>query len=273
MLTASSQNSYRLRLSSAAFANGSVTFGGIDKAKFSGNLQEIPLRPNKDGKFAEYIVEMTSMSVSLNGAKGRRARRFSRRQAYGNKKYLTYLRTKRVEGYSAGNDNETQSDGGSSTTIASAAENGRGNLIDLGLRKNERLTLLDTGGVGFTWPPRLVRALAKALDTEFSDRDGLGDVDCQLAEDPKNELTMTFGQAHASVPLRNILLSKDLLDQEDRKAGRCMLVIGADGSSDVKVMGFPWFASTYTVLDLEKKRALIAPGIQDTNQSRLEEFP
>ncbi|KAK8931778.1 putative aspartic-type endopeptidase OPSB [Metarhizium anisopliae] len=38
-----------------AFENGSVVFGGIDKSKFKGELQEVPIDPVQGGKIADFV--------------------------------------------------------------------------------------------------------------------------------------------------------------------------------------------------------------------------
>lgn len=50
-----------------AFANGSVVFGGVDKAKFKGELQEVAIDPANNGKIADFVVKMTSIRLSMNG--------------------------------------------------------------------------------------------------------------------------------------------------------------------------------------------------------------
>ncbi|KID98095.1 Peptidase A1, partial [Metarhizium majus ARSEF 297] len=49
-----------------AFENGSVVFGGIDKSKFKGELQEVPIDPGKGGKIFDYVVNMTSIRLQMN---------------------------------------------------------------------------------------------------------------------------------------------------------------------------------------------------------------
>ncbi|KFG87178.1 putative aspartic-type endopeptidase (OpsB) [Metarhizium anisopliae] len=49
-----------------AFENGSVVFGGIDKSKFKGELQEVPIDPVQGGKIADFVVNMTSIRLQMN---------------------------------------------------------------------------------------------------------------------------------------------------------------------------------------------------------------
>ncbi|KAG8159083.1 hypothetical protein KVR01_010744 [Diaporthe batatas] len=43
---------------------GSIAFGGVDKAKFSGELKEVPLISNDQGEFPQFVVGLSSMTVT-----------------------------------------------------------------------------------------------------------------------------------------------------------------------------------------------------------------
>lgn len=53
---------------SAGGPPGSIAFGGVDKAKFTGQLQAVPLLANNQGQFPEFVVNFSS--VSLAGGAG-----------------------------------------------------------------------------------------------------------------------------------------------------------------------------------------------------------
>lgn len=51
-------------------ANGSVFFGGIDRSKFEGELQEVPLEKDNSGEVSAFVVKMSSVTLVL-GARGK----------------------------------------------------------------------------------------------------------------------------------------------------------------------------------------------------------
>lgn len=57
---------------------GSIAFGGVDKAKFNGELQAVPLLANDQGEFPEFVVGFSSVAVAGgNGQQGGLQRRAS----------------------------------------------------------------------------------------------------------------------------------------------------------------------------------------------------
>lgn len=63
----------------AAFGNGSVFFGGIDRSKFEGELKEVPLEKDRNGEIPEFVVQMTSLKL-VAGARGNATRTQERRE-------------------------------------------------------------------------------------------------------------------------------------------------------------------------------------------------
>lgn len=63
----------------AAFANGSVFFGGIDRSKFEGELKEVPLERNNNGEVPEFVVKMSSVKLVL-GVRGNGSTRQEQRE-------------------------------------------------------------------------------------------------------------------------------------------------------------------------------------------------
>lgn len=48
---------------SAGGPPGSIAFGGVDKAKFNGDLQAVPLLANDQGQFPEFVVNFSSLTL------------------------------------------------------------------------------------------------------------------------------------------------------------------------------------------------------------------
>ncbi|OLN83337.1 putative aspartic-type endopeptidase OPSB 5 [Colletotrichum chlorophyti] len=65
-----SRSAYGVYLNHFKGSDGSITFGGMDTAKFDGKLQEVPLIPNNRGDFPQFVVSLSSMSVSGNAGAG-----------------------------------------------------------------------------------------------------------------------------------------------------------------------------------------------------------
>ncbi|KAF1738712.1 putative aspartic-type endopeptidase OPSB [Beauveria bassiana] len=54
---------YSVVLNATPSGNGSVFFGGIDRSKFTGDLQQVPLVKDKAGQFSEFLVELSSIAL------------------------------------------------------------------------------------------------------------------------------------------------------------------------------------------------------------------
>jgi hypothetical protein len=61
-------NAYSLWLNDLDASTGSILFGGVDTSKYVGKLQTLPIIPEEDQKFAEFIVALTAMGA--NGKEG-----------------------------------------------------------------------------------------------------------------------------------------------------------------------------------------------------------
>lgn len=58
--------------------SGSIAFGGVDRAKFNGELQAVPLLANDQGQFPEFVVGFSSMAlIDGSGQKGGATKRAS----------------------------------------------------------------------------------------------------------------------------------------------------------------------------------------------------
>ncbi|EJP69204.1 eukaryotic aspartyl protease [Beauveria bassiana ARSEF 2860] len=73
---------YSVVLNATPSGNGSVFFGGIDRSKFTGDLQQVPLVKDKAGQFSEFLVELSSIALvpAAAPAKVRRSTRQERRE-------------------------------------------------------------------------------------------------------------------------------------------------------------------------------------------------
>ncbi|OAA72567.1 candidapepsin-4 precursor [Cordyceps fumosorosea ARSEF 2679] len=61
---------YSVVLNATPLGNGSVFFGGIDRSKFEGELQQVPIAKDKDGKISEFLVELSSIAFVPAAAPG-----------------------------------------------------------------------------------------------------------------------------------------------------------------------------------------------------------
>ncbi|PMB73373.1 putative aspartic-type endopeptidase OPSB [Beauveria bassiana] len=73
---------YSVVFNATPLGNGSVFFGGIDRSKFTGDLQQVPLVKDKAGQFSEFLVELSSIALvpAAAPAKVRRSTRQERRE-------------------------------------------------------------------------------------------------------------------------------------------------------------------------------------------------
>ena len=168
-----------------------------------------------------------------------------------------------------GNKNDGNKNGGNSTS---------GNLIDLGLKEAETFTLFDTGGVALTLPAGVLKNMAKALDTDFSEESGeLGPVECGKLN-AGNKIVMGFNDdsVQMTLGLDKIRLSEELTAPELTKAGMCQVgAFAGDPKENLNSMGFVFFTDVYTVFDLESNSLWFAQAKGDPGApaGQLEEFP
>lgn len=296
-----------------ALGNGSVFFGGIDRAKFEGELNEVPLAKNKRGELPEFVVKMSSVALvpgardaANNGSArrdadggSRRAKRMSWKRGVGARRLGTAkntygpqgaarrevgerrlaMRNKRSDGYHKKNRNGDKKNGNGNSNNGSNACNGSKNEINLGLDPRDGFILMDTGGVEMALPAHVVSALAQALGTSFSEDDGLGPVPCgQLEGDAALIMRFQDDAVETRVPLAHMRLSAALADPALTSDGLCQLVVRAvadGGGEGTSVATLPFFAAVYTVFDLDGNRLFFAPAKGDPGApaAQLEEFP
>ena len=229
-----------------AFANGSVIFGGIDRSKFRGELEQVPIVLADDGQVRDFFVSMTSLHLAMGGKQGNggqnsgmvqdgEERQRQRRSTKPKRSKVNGMygscrssqsdggngRDKRGPNYCKGNcrDKELRNNLCNGTRNENKNNTSNRDMIDLGLQQNEDLTLIDTGGVDIVIPRTAIIKVAEALSTTFSDKDGLGLVDCETISDAQNTLVLGFNQnkTMVSIPLDRMRLSNDLMTEDDAK--------------------------------------------------------
>ncbi|KAM3498739.1 hypothetical protein MY10362_007956 [Beauveria mimosiformis] len=418
-------NSYSVVMNPTPLANGSVFFGGIDRSKFSGELQKVAIDRDNSGKISDFVVKMTSLKLEMGGSSNKTAkltknqkrarrsllrrgvRRRSIRERVGSKAKGTYgggrVSTQSAEdeddgevnalnngksngrnndncscnnhnnnnndddndegdgnggdngndngdydgdnnkngnkkgnnngnnkgngngynnGNNNGNNNGDNNDNGDDNEHGNGNGNGNGNggnggdgngknngkknggyqnggnknggnknggnknggnattpgLIDLGLKEEETFTLFDTGGVDLQLPAGVLRKMARALGTDFSEQDGvLGPVECgKLSADNKLVLGFNNDEVQATMALDKIRVSEEIADPELTRAGLCEVgAFAVDPESNLNSIGFVFFTDVYTVFDLETNSLWFAQAKGDPSApgAQLEEFP
>lgn len=68
-----------LTSSLTALSNGSVFFGGIDRSKFTGELQQVAIDRDNQGKISDFVLKMTSMKLQMNGPQPRKSSKQDKR--------------------------------------------------------------------------------------------------------------------------------------------------------------------------------------------------
>jgi hypothetical protein len=63
-----SLKAYSLQLEGGDSPSGSILFGGLDTSKFSGTLQRISFRPDRYGRYTSFMVDISGLSATVNGA-------------------------------------------------------------------------------------------------------------------------------------------------------------------------------------------------------------
>ncbi|ATY64948.1 Peptidase catalytic [Cordyceps militaris] len=257
---------YSVVLNPTPLGNGSVFFGGIDRAKFEGELNEVPLAKNKRGELPEFVVKMSSValvpgardaanngSARRNADAGRRAKRMPWKRGVGARRLGTAKNTygpqgaarrevgerrlamrnnggKRSDGYHKNRNGDKKNGNGNSNNGSNACNGSKnGNTeINLGLDPRDGFILMDTGGVEMALPAHVVSALAQALGTSFSEDDGLGPVPCgQLEGDAALIMRFQDDAVETRVPLAHMRLSAALADPALTSDGLCQLVVRA----------------------------------------------
>ncbi|KAM0330057.1 hypothetical protein ACHAQA_004228 [Verticillium albo-atrum] len=61
-------NAFSVWTNDARAKTGSIIYGGIDTAKFEGQLQEVPIEATNDGTFPSFVIQFSSLSMETGGA-------------------------------------------------------------------------------------------------------------------------------------------------------------------------------------------------------------
>src|SRR5690242_20536389 len=61
-------------------SDGSITFGGVDTAKFQGDLKAAPLVRDNDGRLPSFVVDFSSMALSSGNATRQRRQQNQRQR-------------------------------------------------------------------------------------------------------------------------------------------------------------------------------------------------
>ncbi|KAG8424704.1 hypothetical protein J3458_001476 [Metarhizium acridum] len=136
-------------------------------------------------------------------------------------------------------------------------QNRQSTVMDLGLGRSEGFTSVNTGTPFIVIPSGSMENLARALDTTFSEKDGLGLVNCQLASG-NSSLIFGFnqGQTMLSVTLARTVISKEI--SKTSQTGSCALAIA---QLMINVMGYPFMSAVNTVFDRDSERMMFAQAV------------
>ncbi|KAM0287782.1 hypothetical protein ACHAQH_000314 [Verticillium albo-atrum] len=64
-------NAFSVYTNDARAKTGSIIYGGIDTAKFEGQLQEVPIEQTNDGAIPSFVINFSSMSMETGGNNNR----------------------------------------------------------------------------------------------------------------------------------------------------------------------------------------------------------
>ena len=128
------------------------------------------------------------------------------------------------------------------------------------------VSLIDSGNPSVSIPASSINLLAQALGTTFTERDGLGPINCRLAS---KESMLLFGfnqnKAKIKVPLDMLVVPSAF----NHRPG-CRLAI--DASAEIASLGAPFLQAAYVVFDIEQRRLLFAQAVMNSTHSDVEEF-
>ncbi|QPG95079.1 hypothetical protein C2857_007593 [Epichloe festucae Fl1] len=268
------RNSFGVVLNPTPFGNGSVVFGGVDTARFKGELQAVPiLKDDSSGEVFHYIIEMSSVHLQMNGRRPGKGRRSVEERCPG----CGSGEGRECRDLDGGKEHDGQNDlNKHGARCGGYLGLGHGNTINLGLGKEERFTSVNSGGIGLTLPFDVLLSIAGALDTTMLGSGGLDTVDCEVVKDPRNKLVFGFNddKLKVAVPLSRLAVADEYLTDTQLRGGRCRLVIMANSLRDtLNSLGFPFLSSVYTVFDLEQDKLWFAEAVQNPTESKLQEFP
>ncbi|KAJ6784994.1 hypothetical protein PWT90_03679 [Aphanocladium album] len=224
--------------------DGSVVFGGVDAAKFTGELKEAPLVPVADTNKASRF-QVAFSSLQLINAEG--VNKPSKARSH----------------VGAGSNCP------SPVTGNATAPNDAVNLAPSG---GFPPAFIDTGNSQILIPQSSVDMLAKSLGGQL--RDGfIGPVDCNALQGKSLRFGFNNDNVVVDLPLELTLVPKELSTLQD---GTCETVIGPSDSLSQEFglvsLGAPMMQSMYIVFDVERNRLLFAPAVMNSTQSDVREL-
>ncbi|KAJ3499579.1 hypothetical protein NLG97_g199 [Lecanicillium saksenae] len=216
--------------------DGSVVFGGVDAAKFTGELKEAPLVPvDGTNKTSRFQVEFSSLQLI---------------DTDGNKKAV-----------------DLGSNGEAATGNATRA-NG---AINLAPPEAMPPAFIDTGNPGILIAPSSVKIMAQTLGANITDG-FLGPVDCKSLQGKSLRFGFNKDNAVVDLPLELTLVPRDISVVAE---GLCETVVGFDASIDkfsLLSLGAPLMQAAYVAFDMERSRLLFAPAVMNATKSDLREL-
>ncbi|OHW98930.1 aspartic-type endopeptidase [Colletotrichum incanum] len=233
------KNAYGVYLNDFKGSDGSITFGGMDTAKFDGKLQDVPLIPDDNGKFGQFVVSFSSMSVSGQAGAG------------------------------AGVPND-----GAKKKRAQAAKGGAGaDAAAANFVSNPLPALLDTGNPALDLPLEAVTGMAKALGIN-TQKDGdatlLGPMPCSMGASMNLVLGFNKDAVKMSVPFSLLMVPAT---GKEGAAGQCVMpqIVGL---KDVGLtsLGAPFLQAMYAVFDVDQNQISLAQAKMNTTESKLVPF-
>ncbi|GKT66217.1 aspartic protease [Colletotrichum tofieldiae] len=235
-----SKNAYGVYLNDFKGSDGSITFGGMDTAKFEGKLQDVPLIPDDNGKFGQFVVSFSSMSVSGQAGAG----------------------TAVPNGGDAKQGARAAKGGGVGADAAAA------NFVSQPLP-----ALLDTGNPALDLPLEAVTGMAKALGIK-TQKDGdatlLGPMPCSMGASMNLVLGFNKDAVKMSVPLSLLMVPAQ---GKDGAAGQCSMpqIVGLKNVG-LTSLGAPFLQAMYAVFDVDQNKISLAQAKLNTTESKVVPF-
>ncbi|KAJ6442753.1 ferric-chelate reductase [Purpureocillium lavendulum] len=254
---------------------GSVCFGGVEMSKVDGNLTEVPLLPARDGTFPEYVVQLdwvklvrkpsgkeTTFTLTPPRKRNRRSPDHegdSNRQPGPNSGRRSGRKPRPSPGSNSGKN--PGQDRGQNSGPSSGRKPRPTPIPSPGSTENP--ILLDTGGGAIDIFPSVVQGMAKALRTTFTEKDGLGNIDCDHLNS-QTFLSFGFGggKVDIQVPLDTLSIPSEAFNE---RPGTCYLPVYP--SDELMIVGQSMLQSAYVVFDIEQKRVLMAPAKVNVTES------
>lgn len=244
--------------------SGSCVFGGIDEAKFHGELQELKWLPFPgEDEITDPVVEFSSVRFipgsgtgNKKGGAGNQTREFERR-----------LREKE------GPDSQKGRSRTGDEKKAGDQDQGSQKMVDLSGGKKLPPALIDSGASVLLLPLDTMKSLAKevgaSLDDDLND-DGLS-VDYGIVNSGAM-LQVGFGKDRVliQVPLDMMVQPADLTG-EDKCTLALFVAEGEDGV--IATLGSVLLQAAYTAFDNDQKRLLMAPAKLNVTESSIKELP